>query len=296
MQGGSPASGFGNDSMNRFSQRYGFEPVKDRIQLNDMDSDLRTGLWNVLVIVFWPKAPDYDILKNHDQLYELFAKLWVDYFKKPLDTLPNHWTSALKEVRKYFFECSWYFVYDFIQFAAKNYPNESQTKMFVSYCNDILKRELSAYRFIGRKIVPITSEEEISEIEEALKPTETLRPVAIHLETALDFLSDRESPDYRNSIKESISAVESTCRLIAGDDKAKLSQALRVIKGKIGLHRALEKAFDSLYGYTSDEDGIRHALLDEPDLDFEDARFMLVSCAAFINYLKSKSSKAGIKL
>jgi hypothetical protein len=291
-----PASGFGNDNMNRFSQEYGFEPVKDRIQLNDMDSDLRTGLWNALIVVFWPKAPDYNILKNHDKLYALFAKLWIDYFKKPLDTLPDHWSSALAEVRKYFFECRWYFVYDFIKFAAQNYPNESQTKMFVSYCNDILKRELSGYRFIGTKIVPITSEEEITEIEEALKPTETFRPAAIHLETALDFLSDRESPDYRNSIKESISAVESICRLIAGDDKAKLSQALRVIKDKIGLHRALEKAFDSLYGYTSDEDGIRHALLDEPDLDFEDARFMLVSCAAFINYLKSKSSKAGIKL
>ncbi|HUW46252.1 MAG TPA: hypothetical protein VMW50_10725 [Dehalococcoidia bacterium] len=282
--------------MNRFSQRHGFEPVKDTIQLNDMDDALRTGLWNALTIVFWPEAPNYNRVKSHNQLYALFAELWVDYFKKPLDTLPYEWSRALKEVREYFFKYPWYCVYNFVEFAAENYPNESQTKMFVSYCNDILKRELSGYRFIGKKIVPITSEEEITEIEEALKPTETLRPVAIHLETALDFLSDRESPDYRNSIKESISAVESTCRLIAGDDKAKLNQALRVIKDKIGLHRALEKAFDSLYGYTSDEDGIRHALLDEPDLDFEDARFMLVSCAAFINYLKSKSSKAGIKL
>ncbi|GAI53088.1 unnamed protein product, partial [marine sediment metagenome] len=68
----------------------------------------------------------------------------------------------------------------------------------------------------------------------------------------------------------------------------------KVVKGKIDLHPALEKAFDSLYGYTSDEGGIRHALMGVPDLDFEDAKFMLVSCAAFINYLKLKSLKGGI--
>ncbi len=38
----------------------------------------------------------------------------------------------------------------------------------------------------------------------------------------------------------------------------------------------------------------RHALLDESDLDFEDAKFMLVSCSAFTNYLKGKVIKAGI--
>ncbi len=56
----------------------------------------------------------------------------------------------------------------------------------------------------------------------------------------------------------------------------------------------LSRAFRQLYGYTSDANGIRHALLDESNLDFEDAKFMLVSCSAFINYLKGKAIKAGI--
>ena len=49
-----------------------------------------------------------------------------------------------------------------------------------------------------------------------------------------------------------------------------------------------------IYGYTSDEDGIRHSMLELPKINFEDAKYMLVSCSAFINYLKSKASKAGI--
>jgi hypothetical protein len=96
-------------------------------------------------------------------------------------------------------------------------------------------------------------------------------------------------------MKESISAVEAICKLITGDPKAKLGQALNEIEKKTGLHPALKKAFTSLYDYTSDAQGIRHALKDESNLYFEDAKFMLVSCSAFINYLMTKSSKAGIK-
>jgi hypothetical protein len=35
--------------------------------------------------------------------------------------------------------------------------------------------------------------------------------------------------------------------------------------------------------------------MDEDKIDFEDAKFMLVSCSTFVNYLVVKSSKAGIK-
>ena len=76
-----------------------------------------------------------------------------------------------------------------------------------------------------------------------------------------------------------------------------MGQALKVIERKgIGLHGALKKGFSSLYGYTSDADGIRHALLDESTTNFEDAKFMLVACSGFINYLIAKCSRVGIKL
>ena len=69
-----------------------------------------------------------------------------------------------------------------------------------------------------------------------------------------------------------------------------------VIQHTIKLHGALTSAFTKLSGYTSDESGIRHALLDEPDISYEDAKFMLVACSAFINYLMVKASKAGIAI
>jgi hypothetical protein len=102
-------------------------------------------------------------------------------------------------------------------------------------------------------------------------------------------MSDRQTPDYRNSIKESISAVESACIIISGDKNATLGKALKIIEDRYSLHGALKSAFEKLYGYTSDAQGIRHALLDEPNLDFYDAKFMLVTCTTFINYLIGKT-------
>ena len=54
------------------------------------------------------------------------------------------------------------------------------------------------------------------------------------------------------------------------------------------LHSALKDGFSKLYGYTNDEHGIRHAMLDAPELTQGDAKYFLLSCTSFVNYLKSK--------
>lgn len=281
--------------MELFSQRQGIRQAKNIIQVDSMDDDLRNSLWNALDICYWVKVTTH-FVNDTREVWFLCKKLWFDYFKTPLDTMPRAWVNTLKHIRNYYFDCEWFEVYDFIDFVANNYPLDSLSDRFKELCNVILEREVAGYRFIGGKIIPITAEEEITEIEEALGVTDSLKPVSIHLKTALDLFSNRESPDYRNSIKESISAVEAICRLITSNDKATLGDALKLITNKIKLHSALQQSFNKLYGYTSDEGGIRHSLLDEPTLDFEDAKYMLVSCSAFINYLKLKASKAGIVL
>jgi len=281
--------------MKSFSQRKGIKPVKSVIQVDGMDNDLRNGLWNVLIIFYWHLVKKYNISYYKD-VDILLKRLWNNYFKRPLDTLDDAWNRTYQEIREYFFDCEWYEVYDFIEFIAGNYPDENTNQLFMNACNSILKRELSAYRFVGDKIIQLTSDEEVSEIEDALKITKPLKTVNTHLTRALDLFADRKSPDYRNSIKESISAVEAICNLITKEENATLGQALKKIEDKVDLHSALKKAFSSLYGYTSDADGIRHALLDEPNLDFEDAKFMLVSCSTFVNYLVIKASKAEIKI
>jgi hypothetical protein len=286
----------------RFSERQGFRPIKNVIQIDFIDEDLKNSLWNAAYLYYFAFPPGYDDIRTNRNLHNILTAMWLDYFKSPITNLHKSLSDTLKEIRHYFFTCQWYCIYDFIEFLATFAPpNDTHGQDdFINSCNHYLQREVSGYRFVNNKIAPITSEEQIASIERALQDTTNLKAVNVHLKTALDLFADRKNPDYRNSIKESISAVEALCTVVTNDSKSTLGAALREIEKRntVQLHPSLRQAFDKLYGYTSAAQGIRHALglLDEPNLDSEDAKFMLVSCSAFINYLIAKSSKAGIKL
>ena len=278
-----------------FSQRKGLKPVKSVMQVDSMDDDLRNGLWNCFYSYYnshLKLAVHTLTIQDDNSLSEV---IWKDFFKLPIDTMPQDVHERYDSIRECFFKCQWQEVYDVLEFTAGVCP-DSNTR-FVPMCNAILEREVSAYRFVGNEIVQITNEQEIAAIEDALRDSSPFKSVNTHLTTALKFMSDRKQPDYRNSIKESISAVEAICQLITKGRKAELGDALKTLKTKIELHPALEGAFQKMYGYTSDAEGIRHALTEEErNLSFVDAKFMLVSCAAFVSYLMSKAQEAGIKL
>ena len=79
---------------------------------------------------------------------------------------------------------------------------------------------------------------------------------------------------------------------MTGDEKATLGKAIKKLEeAGVPVHGALKTAFLKLYGYTSDEGGIRHALSEQSTVGQEDARFMLVACSAFVNYLAVKKDK-----
>lgn len=275
----------------RFSQRHGHSPVRDAIQTDSMDEALRNSLWNVLQTVIWDshKSTTAYSYTKHSNLFNLLQAYWRDYFKAPVDQIPQHINQTIEALRHYFFSCEWYEAYDFIEFSS-HLLGKSRSH-FIRLCNDVLEREVSGYRLIDDQIAPITSAAEIEAVEAGLATTGTNIGANAHLRRALELLSDRQAPDYRNSIKESISAVEAVVQAIAGDSTATLGSALKAISHRAPMHPALNKSLSSLYGYTSDASGIRHALLDESDLDFIDAKFMLVACSAFVNYLTGKSAR-----
>ena len=220
-------------------------------------------------------------------------RLWLDYFKKPIDELRNDWRQVHPELRQYFFQCKWHEAYDFIEFVAGNYGQSDFSEGFQKLCNDVMEKEMSAYRFVTGTITRITQKEEVDEIEQAFKTSRG--PVATHLQRSLELLSDRKNPDYRNSIKESISAVEGLVAITTKNNKGTLGQLLKKLEDEIGLHQALKTAFSNLYGYTSDEKGIRHALSEVARVDFNDAKFMLVVCSSFINFVEGKLRSNGAR-
>jgi hypothetical protein len=225
--------------------------------------------------------------------------LWTEFYKWPLPTLPLFIESATGSVKEWFFHkgTPWNLVYEFVEFIGNIECEDLQpeAERFRLQCNIFLERENSAYRFVGKTISPITNEAEIKAIEQAARTDHSLlRPVSIHIETALKLFSDKKQPDYRNSMKESISAVEALAKIIAKNDKATLAPALDAIAKKVRLHPSLQAGLKSLYAYTSDDDGIRHALKDDGEPEPEDAKYFLVSCSAFVNYLTEKARKNGL--
>lgn len=283
-----------------FSERYGYKPVRDIIQLESIDKPLRNGLWSLLQVYCWDHvrrstgmySGGYYLSGTGNETIKNFCEiLWFNYFKKPLDSLDNVWNNVLSELRKYFFSCEWYEVYDFIEFVANNYERPQFQEKFMGTCNHLLEKEMSAYRFVKGNITRITEKQEIDEIEQALE--KNIDSVNAHLNRALELLSDRNNPDYRNSIKEAISSVESLVSLIVINEKGTLGQLLKKMEDEYDLHPALKTAFNNLYGYTSDEGGIRHALTELENVDFNDAKFMLVVCSAFINYVDGKLQNKG---
>jgi len=269
-----------------------------------MNEELRNGLWNVVTTHFFQTKY---LKRAHQMIPEPVATgplesavqaIWTDLFKLPLDTRGQYWADQYKQIRDHFMTSTWNRVYEFVEFMPNHWSSDHpwDAAGFISATNTILTRELSAYRFVGTTLLRITDEQEISAIEEATRLPDSVAVVSKHIDAAIRLLADRKTPDYRNSIKESISAVESFCSLLARQDKANLATALATLEGQTALHPALKKAFSALYGYSSDANGIRHALMDEHDLTFDDAKFMLVACSAFVNYLRGTASRTGLLL
>jgi AbiJ N-terminal domain 4 len=203
-----------------------------------------TLIWNVYL-----RIPANDPLRYNTIPIKFFEPLWQNHFKLRIDEhaiLGNAYNSYFNELQKRYFHIAWFEIYDLLEFLAETYPNDKDR--FKTECNSILESEISGYRFVNGHICSIINKEEIKEIETALhSPIETVKA---HIQASLDLFADKQNPDYRNSIKESISAVEAMCKLITKDPNITLGKALDKIKKEktviIILPQNLYEAFDKL--------------------------------------------------
>lgn len=287
--------------MKTFSQRMGIEPVEQIFQREFVSDRVRTQVWNFLYEMLFEKYPFQG---------EVFLNLYWKHSCLALDERPDS-TRYVSIIKKIVRESSWNVFFDFIEFLSsieehglspfllseeilplesirKLYAREKVSNIhgadFIIVINNILEKENSAYRIIGGFVQEITTQTEIEEIQNALD-NNPYKPCRDHLRQALKSMSDRENPDFRNSIKESICAVEAVAKIVTNNEKATLGKAIKTLGDLKKIHSCQKDAFEKLYGWTCDEDGIRHAMMDEPNLTSADARYMLIVCSAFVNYL-----------
>lgn len=283
-----------------FSDRNGIKPLNTEIQLTDFDEHTRVELFNAIAFYFgiMYKNSEYPRIQHFfryvlEKLYVKTRYVGLSYKKEEiLETiretiLKDSYDSVLTVV-----EAIVQYFYEYLK-GTSGYKYNKKSPIIYEYFNGIFEEEYVGYRFIEGLISPISDEIEVKAVREALN--NKFKSVREHIFKANRFLSDRTKPDYENSIKESISAVEAICQEILGTKGggATLGKMLKKLEDNgIKIHGSLKVAFEKLYGYTSDANGVRHAGdIGGPSSTFEEAKFMLVSCSAFVNYLIGLQSK-----
>ena len=277
-----------------FEQAEGAEPLPSQLKLREVSPELRARLWSI-----FHKALQNDSLADDcgradvqepflTLLYDLHVERWcraADEFTSSLE----YWIAELKGV---FMKGDYIKVFGLTQWMLRHRHQPYRLVEDLDYALYITR---AAYAVLDRDtIVPIGSEAERDTLVRAFADVAASKfhGVRAHLRNAG---SELTTGNFGPSIRESIHAVEAVARVLAPGAQT-LGPALSKLEKSVRLHPALGKGFSNLYGFTSDEKGIRHALLDEPaaQVDETDALYMLGSCAAFVSYLINKAGQAGL--
>lgn len=290
---------------NLFSNRHGLVPVQSILTKDTISKEIVNAIgscYDVLCEGLKRAYNKYNYSWSHLFLQQdIERELWIHFANRRLGEFKvdgNHYYLVFNELLIHG-KLPWYRILDLVEYVCKwisfnvaNYPYlDELLRDFESNINHEFDRLDYGYRVVSHCIMDITSDEELSAIDDAI--THSKDNVRNHLQSAIEHYSSRPTPDVRNSIKESISAVEAICRELTGDDT--LGKSLKNLEEKgVIIHKTLKDAFTKFYVYSNDQDsGIRHALMDEegtyvPSKD--EAYYMLVTCSAFVNYLRRKAA------
>lgn len=274
-----------------FSEREGHVPPKP-IQVKNLDKAVRARLWSIVLETFPHVTFDWP---TYFLPMGFLQTIWRDFLSKPIDDLKNG-EDAHYLVRNLIMTGKWFRAFDFLEYVLDAWESfgvqvdrdvsKRKKLQFVQQCNTALAKENAGYRITDDLVVPIVSDVEVQSIDKAIHGK--FGRAGKHIKKALALFSNRENPDYANSMKESAMAIQAISLEITNQKKISMTMK-KLVDGGMQLHPAFLTAIVKLYGFASDEDGVRHAGAGEPlSTDQTTALFMLVTCSAFVNYITAE--------
>jgi hypothetical protein len=261
-----------------FAEREGAKHLPTQLQLREVSPEVRAKIWAILYASL-ENSKYYDRGVSSSRLRgweDILRSAWVQLDHKFADEFSTHPTKAIPYAKSKM-SADYAAFLEFLEFIAKhrNCPS-SLPDLF----NGIFEESGFAYRISEGTIVPIANEQMAESVISAISQLGNgYEGAQSHLKAAASNLSKGK---YADSVRESIHAVESVARKVSPEANT-LGPALTNFEEQYHLHPALKKAFLVLYGYTSDEEGVRHALIEEgaPKVTEAEALYMLGSCASF---------------
>lgn len=277
-----------------FAQRYGYQPIQPPLILEQFEAKVRIGFFNTFHDCIYPAnyfAYDEQTRQVHGGW---LRSIYVDFFQFQIGRFPSSFDNYLSE---FFHTSDWLEVIHFIEFIihwSKVHQMGKNVGKFVEQINRGLEKNNSGYRIHEEQFIPITNCEELEELSILSKNVESpsLAGINNHLKASISLLTSGNPDHYRNSIKESISMVGTIARVIA--QEGTLGAALKALEKQQHINTQLKNGFEKLYAYSNGPGGIRHELMDLKVVEPEIARYFLISCSAFTNYLIEKARQLGV--
>ncbi len=278
-----------DDQVPPFSQRYGYSPLPPQLALNELPSQLRHSL-----AYAFDKSFLSDVrrsVRGERLLEDDWLTIMLDFRVKRLSESPYERTASADahraKLKSIFLEGELPHVFDLIEFVL---GHRLKPPGLADEVRETLVASRAAYRLVdGKVITPVGSSDEADGIERAFVVAEESGAVGSRAHLLKAGVALRGG-DWAGCVRESIHAVEAVAVMLA-PGKDTLGAALAVLEKGGSLHGGLKSAFSTLYGYTSEEEGVRHSLVfqDEARVDETDALFMFGACASFVTYLLSRA-------
>ena len=268
-----------------FSQAQGYEELPSFLALEEVSGEARIKLWNLLSVAAWYKYMSTRFMEGDWE--PILGDISSDFFRIPIDEFkPNAPTTLELFKRSMLRDLPFNRLFDLLQMIMRHTECPMDFTLAVA---DIFRQSRLAYIVDVQKpatILPAATEHEGQAIVGAIEEFRAagLEGTEAHLRNAGQLINQGDWP---GSVRESMHAVESVARQLDPEASKTLGPALKSLEKSGQLHPALENAFRKLYGYTSDEEGIRHPLItaSESPVGQDEAVFMLGACASFASYL-----------
>lgn len=275
-----------------FSQRFGYEKLPEPMQLEELSGHVRREIWNLIRELLLEKRSISVYSNFFSGEEERFIERVLGKFRKvPEDEVSTDYDRIMTFFKNVVIDGRFNRVLDLLQIMANDrgtgpgFTNSVRRTFEDHAAPYILDTSQSNFFFRPRSNIEqgIATKQAIEVLS-----MENMDGATTHLREAAEHIN---AGQYGDAIADSIHAVESVARKIDPNASQTLGPALNSLE-QSGLlkHPALKKAFSVLYGYTSDEQGLRHALVDKAtrDVGLDEAMFMYGACASFCAYLVSK--------
>lgn len=276
-----------------FSQRHKYDDLPSPMRLEELSDDLKREIWNVvrekLILYQAPVEAHYEDPYFSFQGERFVERVIGKCLRQPEGEISTDYAETEAFFREWISEEKFNRVLDIVEILV----NDPDGSTLSEKIKELFEQHGAAYRLdttqLPHQFFPCASKEQGDATQTAIETLQDggMSGASTHLRRAASHLNNQQFSD---SIANSIKAVESVARLI--DQSAKtLGPALDSLEAKgILKHAALKEAFKKLYGYASDEKGIRHALTnrDNANVGIDEAVFMFGACASFAAYLANK--------